>query len=78
MFDLHEVDGFGNALGLIPVDGSGRPVATAQKPQLRVQIFPRIIKVAVPSPQHSPILGQLPLSQMVWSLCVSTRPRTCL
>ena len=39
--------------------------ATAQKPQLRVQILPRIINVAVPAPQHSPIFGQLPLSQMV-------------
>src|SRR6187401_3806125 len=58
--------------------GSGRPVATAQKPQLLVQIFPRIMKVAVPAPQHSPILGQLPLSQIVWSLCVSTRLLTCL
>src|SRR5687768_13558468 len=42
---------------------SGLPVATAQKPQLLVQTLPKIIKVAVPSPQHSPILGQLPLSQ---------------
>src|SRR3978361_1948940 len=58
--------------------GSGRPVATAQKPQLRVQMLPSIIKVAVPSPQHSPILGQLPLSQIVWSLCLSTRFLTCL
>src|SRR5690606_16440230 len=32
--------------------------------------------VAVPAPQHSPILGQLPLSQMVWSLCSSTSDRT--
>ena len=45
--------------------GSGRPVATAQNPQERVQILPSIINVAVPSPQHSPILGQLPLSQIV-------------
>src|SRR5260221_8346561 len=43
----------------------GRPVATAQNVQLRVQILPRIMKVAVPAPQHSPILGQFPLSQMV-------------
>src|SRR5690606_13676410 len=50
----------------------GLPVATAQKEQERVQTFPKIIKVAVPAPQHSPILGQLPLSQMVWSLCSST------
>ena len=39
--------------------------ATAQKPQLRVQTLPKIIKVAVPDPQHSPIFGQFPLSQMV-------------
>src|SRR4030095_14657541 len=58
--------------------GSGRPVATAQKPQLRVHIFPRIINVAVPSPQHSPILGQFPLSQIVCNLCVSTKFLTCL
>src|SRR5579863_7578588 len=58
--------------------GRGLPVATAQNPQLRVQMFPRIIKVAVPAPQHSPIFGQLPLSQIVWSLYWSTRLRTCL
>jgi hypothetical protein len=56
----------------------GRPVATAQKEQLRVQTLPKIMKVAVPSPQHSPIFGQLPLSQMVWSLLVSTIVRTFL
>src|SRR5690606_18119562 len=53
---------------------SGLPVLTPQKPQERVQIFPRIMKVAVPSPQHSPILGQLPDVQMVWSLYLSTSP----
>ena len=45
--------------------GKGLPVATAQKPHDLVQIFPKIINVAVPAPQHSPILGQFPLSQMV-------------
>ena len=44
---------------------NGRPVATLQKPQLRVQMLPRIMNVAVPSPQHSPMFGQCPLSQMV-------------
>src|SRR5690242_5746598 len=58
--------------------GKGFPVATAQNPQLRVQIFPSIMKVAVPSPQHSPMLGQLPLSQIVCNLCVSTICLTCL
>ena len=31
----------------------------------KIEDDPRIIKVAVPAPQHSPMLGQLPLSQMV-------------
>ena len=48
--------------------GSGLPVATLQKPQERVQILPNIIKVAVRSPQHSPILGQRPLLQIVCKL----------
>ncbi len=54
-----------------------RPVATAQNEQERVQMFPKIMKVAVPAPQHSPILGQFPLSQIVCNLCSSTKPRTC-
>ena len=53
---------------------SGRPVFTPQKPQERVHTFPRIIKVAVPSPQHSPILGQLPEVQMVCKSYLSTKP----
>ena len=53
---------------------SGLPVFTPQKPQERVQIFPRIMKVAVPSPQHSPIFGQLPLVQIVFNLYLSTKP----
>src|SRR5690606_26273259 len=54
----------------------GLPVATAQNEQDLVQTFPSIIKVAVPAPQHSPMLGQLPLSQIVCNLWVSTRFRT--
>ena len=46
----------------------GLPVFTPQKPQERVQILPSIMKVAVPSAQHSPILGQLPDVQMVFNL----------
>ncbi|KQB41648.1 hypothetical protein RC62_3994 [Flavobacterium aquidurense] len=34
------------------------------------------MKVAVPSPQHSPILGQLPEVQMVFKLYLSTKPRS--
>ena len=35
----------------------GFPVCTAQNEHARVQIFPRIINVAVPRDQHSPMLG---------------------
>jgi hypothetical protein len=51
---------------------SGLPVLTPQNPQDLVQIFPKIMKVAVPSPQHSPILGQLPEEQIVFNLYLST------
>ena len=51
---------------------SGLPVLTPQNPQDLVQIFPNIINVAVPSPQHSPILGQLPDEQIVFNLYLST------
>src|SRR5690606_40535347 len=51
---------------------SGLPVFTPQKPHERVQILPKIINVAVPSPQHSPMFGQLPEVQMVLSLYLST------
>ena len=37
---------------------SGRPVATLQKVQPRVQISPMIIMVAWPCDQHSPTFGQ--------------------
>jgi hypothetical protein len=34
------------------------------------------MKVAVPAPQHSPIFGQLPLAQIVWSLLTVTSSLT--
>src|SRR6187402_849411 len=55
---------------------SGLPVFTPQKPQERVHTFPKIINVAVPSPQHSPIFGQLPEVQIVFRLYLSTKPRS--
>ena len=45
--------------------GAGRPVRTLQKRQLRVQVSPIMRKVAVPIPQHSPMLGQCASSQTV-------------
>ena len=50
----------------------GRPESTAQKVQERVQTLPRIITVALPRDQHSPMLGHCADWQTVWSLCSST------
>ena len=36
----------------------GLPVLTLQKPQRRVHVSPRIMNVAVPRSQHSPMFGQ--------------------
>src|SRR4051812_28023850 len=47
---------------------SGRPWATSQNGQRRVQMSPRIMKVAVPLPKHSAIFGQDASSQTVWRL----------
>ena len=43
----------------------GRPVFTAQNPQARVQVSPRIMIVAVRWSQHSPMFGQWASSQTV-------------
>ena len=45
--------------------GRGLPVFVAQNLQALVHISPRIMKVAVPAFQHSPIFGQFPLEQIV-------------
>ena len=50
-------------------NGDGVPLLTAQKRQVRVQRAPININVAVPLAQHSPLLGQRPLSQIVLSFC---------
>src|SRR6478752_8601398 len=55
---------------------SGLPVFTPQNPQERVHVFPKIMNVAVPSPQHSPMFGQLPEVQIVFKLYLSTKPRS--
>src|SRR5438067_8781883 len=48
---------------------SGRPCATSQNGQRRVQVSPRIMKVAVPLPKHSAMFGQDASSQTVCSFC---------
>ena len=52
----------------------GRPVLTAQNPQARVQVSPRIMIVAVRWSQHSPMLGQWASSQTVLSDSPRSRP----
>ena len=49
--------------------GSGRPWPTSQKGQRRVHLSPMIMKVAVPLPKHSPMLGQEASSHTVCSRC---------
>src|SRR5512143_1805120 len=53
----------------------GRPVLTAQNLHILVHTSPRIMNVAVPAPQHSPMFGQRASSQTVFSLCSRIRPR---
>ena len=44
----------------------GLPLRTLQKPQRRVQVSPRIMNVAVPRCQHSPMFGQAASWQTVF------------
>ena len=53
--------------------GSGRRVSTRQNPQARVQRSPLIMKVAVPSAQHSERLGHPASSHTVTRLEVAER-----
>ena len=46
--------------------GFGVPCTTLQYPHDRVQVSPRIMNVAVPWCQHSPMFGQFASSQTVW------------
>jgi hypothetical protein len=50
-------------------------VGTSQNRQARVQWSPKIIKVNVPFPQHSPILGQEADSHTVCSWYFRTKER---
>ena len=56
----------------------GRPVLIAQKVHERVQMLPRIMTVAVPRDQHSPMFGRCALLQTVCRSFVSTISRTAL
>lgn len=51
--------------GSLASGGFGRPWATSQNEQRRVQTSPRIMKVAVPWPKHSWMFGQLASSHTV-------------
>ena len=54
---------------------SGRPWPTSQNGQRRVQMSPRIMKVAVPLPKHSAMFGQEASSHTVCSFWLR---RICL
>ena len=54
----------GSAWSTVP----GQPVFTLQYEQARVQVSPRIMKVAVPRSQHSPMFGHAASSQTVFRL----------
>ena len=72
VLEAHRADGLRDATRLVRRrPSSGRPVFTAQKPQARVQVSPRIMTVAVRCSQHSPMFGQRASSQTV----LSVRPR---
>ena len=62
-------NGGGDSAGFGDIVFGGRPWATAQYAQFRVQTSPRIMNVAVPCSQHSPTLGQWASSQTEWSPC---------
>ena len=67
--EAHAGDGFGHARRLVARRrGPGSPVFTLQKAQARVQVSPRIMKVACFFDQHSPMFGQPASSQTVTSL----------
>jgi hypothetical protein len=50
---------------------SGKTFTTSQKRQFLVHFSPRIMKLAVPALQHSPLFGQLPEVQIVFRSCSS-------
>ena len=54
----------------------GLPVLTLQKPQRRVQVSPRIMNVAVPRSQHSPMFGHAASWQTVCRFSALDRVRS--
>jgi hypothetical protein len=64
MFDVHDFDRTRHFLVRPSQQFLGLPVLH-RKIHKNVHTFPNIIKVAVPSPQHSPMFGQLPEVQII-------------
>jgi hypothetical protein len=69
MGEAERGNGLSHPRGLIGSRTPGFPVRTLQKAQPRVQISPRIMKVAWRLAQHSPILGQDASSHTVVRRC---------
>ena len=63
-----------NLVGSSALTGNGRPWATSQNGQRRVQIAPKIIKVAVPWLKHSDKFGQDASSHTEFRLCLRIAP----
>ena len=61
-------------LGSAVSTADGLPCDTAQYEQARVQTSPRIMNVAVPWFQHSPMFGHWASSQTVWRFSSRIRP----
>ena len=73
VLELEMRDCLGDAPGLVLINRA--PAcrdSTAQNRQLRVQVLPRIMNVAVRARQHSPMFGQFALWQTVCSRADST------
>ena len=74
--ELERRDGLREVRGLLGDRAAAAcPCATSQNGQRRVHRSPRIMKVAVPLPKHSPMLGQEASSQTV---CSFFSRRICL
>ena len=65
-FRFISLGGLGDAPRLVCVRDRWAAGVDAQNPQFRVHTLPRIMKVAVPRAQHSPMFGQRASSQTVF------------
>ena len=65
--EVERANRVGDARRFAASTAPGRPCDTVQYEHARVQTSPRIMKVAVPWFQHSPMFGHCASSHTVWS-----------